>query len=114
MFDQIVCTNAFATAEFPRLGVPNLGEVPLGGDLRAFHPGAADPAVRARYARPDEVLVVFCSRLSADKRPELAVDAVAALRGDKIPAVLTVAGDGSRRAALAYRSARLPVRFAGH
>ena len=25
-----------------------------------------------------------------------------------------VAGDGSRRAALAYRAARLPVRFAGH
>ena len=114
MFDQIVCTTAFAAAEFRRLGVPNLVEVPLGVDLRGFHPGAADPAVRARYARPDEVLVVFCSRLSADKRPELAVDAVAALRADKVPAVLAVAGDGSRRAALAYRAARLPVRFAGH
>jgi alpha-1,6-mannosyltransferase len=114
MFDQIVCTTAFAAAEFRRLGVPNLVEVPLGVDLRSFHPGAADPAVRARYARPDETLIVYCSRLSADKRPELAVDTVAALRGDKMPAVLAVAGDGSRRAALAYRSARLPVRFAGH
>ena len=28
--------------------------------------------------------------------------------------MLVVAGDGSRRAALAYRAARLPVRFAGH
>jgi alpha-1,6-mannosyltransferase len=28
--------------------------------------------------------------------------------------VLALAGDGSRRAALAYRAARLPVRFAGH
>jgi alpha-1,6-mannosyltransferase len=36
------------------------------------------------------------------------------LRGGKVPAVLTVAGDGSRRTALAYRAARLPVRFAGH
>jgi alpha-1,6-mannosyltransferase len=114
MYDQIVCTTAFAAAEFRRLGVPNLVEVPLGVDLEAFHPRAADPAVRARYARPDELLIVYCSRLSADKRPELAVDTVAALRGSKAPAVLVVAGDGSRRAALAYRSARLPVRFAGH
>ena len=61
------------------------------------------------------LLVVYCSRLSADKRPELAVDTVAALRSAQgARAVLVVAGDGSRRAALAYRAARLPVRFAGH
>jgi alpha-1,6-mannosyltransferase len=114
MFDQIVCTTAFAAAEFRRLGVPNLVEVPLGVDLAEFHPGAADPAVRARYARPDETLIVYCSRLSADKRPELAVDTIASLRAGRTPAVLVVAGDGSRRAALAYRAARLPVRFAGH
>jgi alpha-1,6-mannosyltransferase len=113
-FDQIVCTTAFAAAEFRRLGVPNLVEVPLGVDPEAFHPSRADPAVRARYARPGEVLIVYCGRLSADKRPELAVDTIAALRAARVPAVLVVAGDGSRRAALAYRSARLPVRFAGH
>ena len=114
MYDQVVCTTAFAAAEFRRLGVPNLVEVPLGVDLQEFHPGAADEAVRARYARPDEMLVVYCSRLSADKRPEVAVDTVAALRDGRNPAVLVVAGDGSRRTALAYRAARLPVRFAGH
>lgn len=113
-FDQIVCTTAFAAAEFRRLGVPNLAEVPLGVDLEAFHPDRADPAVRAGYARPDELLIVYCGRLSADKRPELAVDTIAALRAAKAPAVLVVAGDGARRAALAYRAARLPVRFAGH
>jgi alpha-1,6-mannosyltransferase len=113
-YDQIVCTTAFAAAEFRRLGVPNLVEVPLGVDLEDFHPSRADAAVRARYARPGEILIVYCGRLSADKRPELAVDTVAALRSAKVPAVLVVAGDGSRRAALAYRSARLPVRFAGH
>ncbi|GAB1689655.1 glycosyltransferase [Krasilnikovia sp. M28-CT-15] len=113
-YDQIVCTTAFAAAEFRRLGVPNLAEVPLGVDLAGFHPSRADPAVRARYARPDELLIVYCGRLSADKRPELAVDTIAALRAQKTPAVLVVAGDGARRTALAYRSARLPVRFAGH
>jgi alpha-1,6-mannosyltransferase len=113
-FDQIVCTTAFAATEFRRLGVPNLIEVPLGVDLDGFHPRRADPAVRARYARSSELLIVYASRLSADKRPELAVDTIAALRAGRVPAVLVVAGDGSRRAALAYRAARLPVRFAGH
>ncbi len=113
-YDRIVCTTAWAAAEFRRLGVPNLAEVPLGVDLDAFHPRRFDPAVRARYARPDETLIVMCSRLTADKRPELAVDTLAKLRAGKSAAVLAVAGDGPRRAALAYRSARLPVRFAGH
>src|SRR4051794_23730141 len=113
-FDTIVCTTAFAAAEFRRLGVPNLVELPLGVDLDEFHPRQADPAVRARYARPGELLVVYASRLSAAKRPELAVDTIAALRNAKVPAVLVLAGDGTRRTALAYRAARLPVRFAGH
>nr|WP_296074889.1 glycosyltransferase [uncultured Actinoplanes sp.] len=113
-FDQIICTTSFAAAEFRRIGVPNLTEVPLGVDLDTFHPSRADPFVRERYARRGELLVVYCSRLSAAKRPELAVDAIGALRNQKVPAVLAVAGDGTRRAALAYRAARLPVRFAGH
>jgi len=113
-FDTIVCTTAFAAGEFRRLGVPNLVEVPLGVDLDEFHPSRFDPAVRARYARPDELLVAYCNRLSAAKRPELAVDAIAALRNAKVPAVLAVSGDGTRRTALAYRAARLPVRFTGH
>ncbi len=113
-FDQIICTTSFAAAEFRRLGVPNLIEVPLGVDLDEFHPSRADEAVRARYARPGELLVAFCSRLSGVKRPELAVDTIGVLRNDKVPAVLAVAGDGVRRAALAYRAARLPVRFTGH
>ncbi|WP_051167347.1 glycosyltransferase [Actinoplanes sp. N902-109] len=113
-FDQIVCTTAFAAAEFRRLDVPNLVEIPLGVNLRQFHPSRRDATIRAGYARPDELLIVFCSRLSADKRPELAVDTIRALRAAKVPAVLVIAGDGARRTALAYRSARLPVRFAGH
>ncbi|MEV6299627.1 glycosyltransferase [Actinoplanes sp. NPDC051861] len=113
-FDTIVCTTSFAAAEFRRLDVPNLVEVPLGVDLDVFHPSRMDVGVRSRYARPDELLVVYASRLSAAKRPELAVDAVAALRNGKVPAVLVMAGDGTRRTSLAYRAARLPVRFAGH
>jgi alpha-1,6-mannosyltransferase len=114
VFDQIVCTTAFAAAEFRRLDVPNVSEIPLGVDLRQFHPSRADEAVRSRYARPGELLAVYCSRLSGHKRPELAVDTIGALKAAREPAVLVIAGDGPRRAALAYRAARLPVRFAGH
>jgi alpha-1,6-mannosyltransferase len=112
-FDRIICTTALAAAEFRRLGVANVAEVPLGVDLDEFHPGRADPGVRSRYARPGELLLVYAGRLSAAKRPELAVDTVAILRERRVAAVLAVAGDGARRTALAYRAARLPVRFAG-
>jgi alpha-1,6-mannosyltransferase len=112
-YDRIVCTTGWAAAEFRRIGAPNLHQVPLGVDLDTFHPARRDPALRARYARPGEVLIVHCSRLSREKRPELAIDTLAALRASGVPAVLVVVGDGPRRAALAYRAARLPVHFAG-
>ncbi|GAA4682427.1 glycosyltransferase [Phytohabitans rumicis] len=112
-YDKIVCTTAWAAAEFRRLGVDNLVEVPLGVDLETFHPSRRDPEVRARYAAGDEVLVVHCSRLSGEKHPEVAVDTVRALRTAGVPAVLVVVGDGPRREALGERAAGLPVRFLG-
>jgi alpha-1,6-mannosyltransferase len=110
-YDRVVATTGWAAAEFRRLGVPNLVEVPLGVDLARFHPGRRDPAVRAQWAAPDELLVVHCSRLSPEKRPELAIEALAALRAAGVPAVLVVVGDGPRRAALQRQAAGLPVRF---
>jgi alpha-1,6-mannosyltransferase len=112
-YDRIVCTTSWAAEEFRRLGVDNLVEVPLGVDLDTFHPRRRDPAVRERWAADGEVLLVHCGRLSGEKHPEVSVDAVAALRAAGVPAVLVVVGDGPRRAALAYRAAGLPVRFAG-
>lgn len=112
-YDRIVCTTSWAAAEFRRLGVENLVEVPLGVDLDTFHPRRRDPAVRARWAPDGEVLLVHCGRLSGEKHPEVSVDALRALRDAGVPAALVVIGDGPRRAALAYRAARLPVRFAG-
>jgi alpha-1,6-mannosyltransferase len=111
-YDRVVATTGWAAAEFRRLGVPNLVEVPLGVDLALFHPRRRDPAVRAQWAAPDELLVVHCSRLSPEKRPELAIEALAALRAAGTPAVLVVVGDGPRRAALQRQAAGLPVRFA--
>ncbi|MFI5834931.1 glycosyltransferase [Micromonospora sp. NPDC051300] len=111
--DRIVCTTRWAAEEFGRLAGPPVELVPLGVDLATFHPGRADPALRERYVDHTEVLLVHCARLSVEKRPELAVAALARLRRAGVPAVLVLVGDGPLRPALARRAAGLPVHFTG-
>ncbi|MFF7591642.1 glycosyltransferase [Kitasatospora purpeofusca] len=121
-YDTVICTTDWAAAEFRRLGVRNLARAPLGVDLATLRPpdDGARAAERARYAGPDQVLLVLCSRLSTEKRPELALDALEALRstgpGIGAGAVLAVAGTGPLRSRLAASAARrrLPVHFLGH
>jgi alpha-1,6-mannosyltransferase len=112
-YHRVIATTGWAAAEFRRLGVATLVEVALGVDLALFHPVRRDPAVRACWAAPDEVLLAHCSRLSPEKRPELAIDALSSLRAAGVPAVLVMVGDGPRQPALVARAAGLPVRFAG-
>ncbi|WFF03182.1 glycosyltransferase [Micromonospora sp. WMMD964] len=112
-YDRIVCTTRWAAEEFDRIGAGNVELVPLGVDLDTFSPDRADPGLRARYADPGELLVVHCARLSPEKRPELAVQALAELRRAGVPAVLVMAGDGPLRGALARRAEGLPVTFTG-
>ncbi|MEZ0074815.1 glycosyltransferase [Planotetraspora sp. GP83] len=113
-FDLVVCTTGWAAAEFSRLGVPNLARVPLGVDLARFAPERYDPELRRTLAAPGERLLVHCSRLSPEKRPDRPIGALAELRRRGVPAVLVVAGDGPRRRALEARASGLPVRFLGH
>ena len=113
-FDVVVCTTGWAGQEFRRLGVPNLVQVPLGVDLAGFHPARADENLRSRLAPRGWWLLVHCSRLSPEKRPERAVGALAELRRRGVPAVLVIAGDGPRRRTLQDQAAGLPVRFLGH
>jgi alpha-1,6-mannosyltransferase len=112
-YGRIVCTTRWAAEEFHRIGASNVDLVPLGVDLEGFHPSRRDPELRARYAADGEVLLVHCSRLSVEKRPHLAVDALAELRRAGVPAVLVVAGTGPLRPALERQAAGLPVHFAG-
>lgn len=112
-YDQIICTTAWAAGEFHRIGATNLVRVPLGVDLTQFHPARRSAALRARYARPDQVLIVHCSRLSVEKRPELAVRALRQLRAGGVDAVMVVVGDGPRRESVAAAAEGLPVHLAG-
>ena len=115
-YQAVICTTAWAEAEFHRVGACNVVRAPLGVDLERFHPRHQNAAARAHYAGPGEVLLVMCSRLSPEKRPHRALDALAELRRRGVPAVLVVAGEGPLRTGLAARVAaeRLPVRLVGH
>ncbi|QAY71766.1 glycosyltransferase [Xylanimonas protaetiae] len=128
-FDRLVATTAFAAGEAERLralqvaraggipgmprAVPPLHRVSLGVDLATFGPDRFDPAMRADLGPGGEAVVLVVSRLSREKRVDLAVDAVARLRASGRPARLVVAGAGPLAAALERRAAvaGVPARF---
>ncbi|WP_326602453.1 glycosyltransferase [Streptomyces sp. NBC_01799] len=115
-YTRIVCTTEWAEREFVRIGARNVVRAPLGVDLQRCRPGRRSPVLRARHVRGRSVLLLMCSRLSVEKRPGRALDALAVLDGLGVRATLLVAGDGPLRAGLESRARaeRLPVEFLGH
>jgi alpha-1,6-mannosyltransferase len=115
-YSRIVCTTEWAEREFVRIGARNVVRAPLGVDLRRCRPGRRSTVLRAKYAAGAEVLLLLCSRLSVEKRPGMALDALAELRRRGVRASLVVAGDGPLRTALTRRARaeRLPAVFLGH
>ncbi|MDN3261457.1 glycosyltransferase [Streptomyces sp. CSDS2] len=116
VYSRVVCTTGFAEREFVRVGARNVVRAPLGVDLMERHPALRDPGLRARHARVDETLLVMASRLSVEKRPGMALDALEVLLRRGRRAVLVVAGDGPLRGRLERhaRARALPVTFLGH
>ncbi|MFF3403747.1 glycosyltransferase [Streptomyces sp. NPDC002659] len=115
-YSRIVCTTEWAEREFIRIGARNVVRAPLGVDLRRCRPGRRSTVLRAKHAAGAEVLLLLCSRLSVEKRPGMALDALAELRERGVRASLVVAGDGPLRAALIRRARaeRLPAQFLGY
>ena len=106
-FDTVLCATDWAAQEFVRVGAENIRIVPLGVDTDAFTP-------RLFPRGDDEVRLVMASRLSKEKRPDLAVVAVAELVRRGRPVRLDVCGDGPMRNALRQASADLPITWHGH
>ncbi len=107
-FDRVVCTSAFARAEYDRIGATTV-KVPLGVDLDVFRP------LPSWTPRHDGVLrLVTVGRLSAEKRPEVAIEVLRSLRSCGVDARLTMVGDGPSRHRLERRAGGLPVLFTGH
>ncbi|MBX9398889.1 glycosyltransferase [Streptomyces sp. TRM72054] len=115
-YSKVVCTTEFAEREFVRIGARNVVRAPLGVDLMNRRPTLRDAALRDVHARADEKLLVMCSRLSVEKRPGTALDALESLRQRGVRAVLVVAGNGPLRPGLEKRAQErdLPVTFLGH
>ncbi len=111
-FSTIVCTTEYAAEEFARIGRAS-ERIPLGVDLDAFRPDRFDPALRARHAAPGETLVIMASRLSREKRPDLAIDAIRILADEGLPIRLVCAGTGAIARQVALRARGLPVEFLG-
>jgi alpha-1,6-mannosyltransferase len=113
-YQRVICTTAWAAAEFERIGAGNLLRAPLGVDLTTFAAPHHDQ-VRDSYAAPGETLLVHCGRLSPEKKPQRSLNTLATLRASGLSARLVVAGDGPLRRRLERRAARdrLPVTFAG-
>src|ERR1700738_371407 len=112
-YDTVVCTTGFAREEFDRIGATNIVTVPLGVDLETFHPCRRSALVRQRWAAPSQILLVHFRRLSAEKRADRSIDAVAELCAAGVDARLVVGGDGPLRARLQLQAARLPIDFTG-
>jgi alpha-1,6-mannosyltransferase len=113
-FDSVLCTTRWAAEEFVRLGIGNLHRVPLGVDLGEFHPLRRRPALRAELGvRPGEVMLAHVSRLSPEKRNDLAIATLRELVRRGVPVRLVVAGDGQSRTSLERAAKGLPVTFLG-
>ncbi|RBM24104.1 glycosyl transferase [Streptomyces sp. PT12] len=115
-YTRVICTTEWAEREFRRVGARNVVRAPLGVDLRRCRPDLRDRALRDELAGGAPVLLAMCSRLSPEKRPGLALDALAELRRGGMDAALVIAGEGPLGGRLRERARaeRLPVFFAGH
>src|ERR1700741_3200379 len=112
-YDAVVCTTAFARAEFDRIHAPNVLTVPLGVDLDQFHPRRHSQMMRQRWAHREQTLLVHCGRLSVEKHAHRSIDTIAALRDSGVDARLGVAGGGPMRARLERQATGLPIAFPG-
>jgi alpha-1,6-mannosyltransferase len=116
-FDEVVATSAFGERELALAGATNIRRVPLGVDLETFRPGTGPGSVSARTtstARPDIVRLVYAGRLSSEKNPQAAIEAVRVLRSRGVDARLDVYGSGPHYGSLCRRAKGLPVTFHGH
>lgn len=113
-FHTIVSPSRWAAEEFTRAGVDNVQVVSWGVDLDRFRPDRRSAVLRRRLAGDADVLLAMVCRLSPEKRPESAIEAVRALVDRDVNARLVIAGAGKSDRKLRKLAEGLPVTFLGH
>lgn len=113
-FDHVVTTSAFGERELAAAGARGIRRVPLGVDLELFHPCPRTLTTGPSTAPISPLRLVYSGRLSKEKSPQLAVEALRVLRQWGVDAALEVYGGGPLLASLRRRGAGLPVAFHGH
>jgi len=103
LFPRCAAASDYAAAELEAVGA-SVVQIPLGVDLDLFRPGP--------IGRPPVVVTV--GRLSAEKRPDLALAAFAHLVRGGVRARFVVVGTGPDRVGLEATASGLPVTFTGH
>jgi alpha-1,6-mannosyltransferase len=104
-YDAVIATSQYGAMEAVRVGIePRM--VPLGVDTRVFRP--LGMAAERSVSR-----LVFLGRLSRDKRPDLALEALRTLMARGHHVELVFIGDGPLRRSLANAARGLPVSFTG-
>ena len=113
-FDYIVATTHFASREFRDINVSNLVRIPLGVDLRTFHPALRSESLREEMLKGSKILLVHCGRMSREKEPQRSIDTLEILLKKGISARLVYVGTGPLWHKLRKRAHGLPVDFLGY
>jgi glycogen(starch) synthase len=112
----ITCSRYMAGHVATVFGVPaaRITVIPNGIDPRDLEPVVADlPSLRARFAAPEERLVLLVGRLVYEKGFHLALDALAPVIKDAGNVRFVVAGTGTAEAELKRQARRLGLRAHG-
>ena len=99
--DCTLVSTASLKAELQALGFERLLVVGRGVDTQRFNPAQRNPALRAAWgASADDCVVLFVSRLAAEKNLNLLAQAFAAMQQVQPRCKLVLVGDGPERAHL--------------
>lgn len=109
--DLTLATSSVMQRELAGRGIERMQLWQRGVDTETFHPGCASRAMRVRLTEghPEEKLLLYVGRLSAEKEIERCLDVVKAIPGLR----LALVGDGPHRAQLEKHFAGTPTFFAG-
>jgi glycogen(starch) synthase len=109
--DHLITCSEYMRSHVARVfGVPRKGitTIPNGIDPRDLQPVVEDlPGLRARYAEPDQLLVLLVGRLVYEKGFHLALDALAPVIRRRPGVRFVVAGTGTAEAELKRQAKRL-------